>query len=438
MQKIKLVFLREYITRVKNKAFLLITLLSPLGILVFYSLPLLINEFSSPDTVNILVIDDSKQSLLKIADSDEKNIYFQYAQSNKLEDAKENFVEKGFTAILHIPPIKNLSKPKGITLTSEHALSIKTVSFIEKQLQKRIEHIKLTNAGLSKEILAQLKSDVRINTQTIAADNEIAKDASAAIATMFGMGAGIIIYMILLIYGTMVMRGVMEEKTNRIVEVIISSVKPFQLMMGKILGIGAVGLTQFAIWGILLFAINMIFSPILLSNLPDINAVNPQVTSEQTAELGKIMETIQSIQYFDFTPLLISFVFYFLFGYLLYASLFAAVGSIAGEQNDNQSITFIVILPIIISFMIGINVINNPNSNLAIWSSIIPLTSPIVMLVRIPFGVPFWQIALSCLCLILGFIGSTWLAAKIYRTGILMYGKKISLKEVGKWLFFKA
>jgi ABC-2 type transport system permease protein len=275
-------------------------------------------------------------------------------------------------------------------------------------------------------------------TEVVVKKSTHPKKEHSAVAYGIGYGGGFLIYITLFIYGSMVMRGVMEEKTNRIAEVIVSSVKPFQLMIGKIVGIGAVGLTQFFMWVILViifsFAINLFIPPDILAHA---NGAQMPGNSAQAQEamvgLANAKAQLAGVNW----PLIIfCFVFYFLFGYFFYAAIFAAVGSTVNEDpQDAQSLMFPVTMPIVLSIVIMINTISNPNGPLATWSSMIPFFSPVVMIARIPFGVPWWQIAISMVSLIGGFLFTTWLGAKIYRTGILLYGKKVTWKEMWKWLY---
>jgi len=250
--------------------------------------------------------------------------------------------------------------------------------------------------------------------------------------------AGILIYMILLIYGTMVMRGVMEEKTNRIAEVIVSSAKPFELMLGKIVGIGAVGLTQFAIWVVLMLFLQLmipLFFPELFQHLSD-----PALATTSLPETGagKISEIIEGFGSLPMMLILFSFVFYFLAGYLLYAALFAAIGSAVSEdQQEAQQLVFPVMMPLILGFVMMTKAVNDPESSIAVFGSLFPLTSPIVMMGRITYGVPWWQLVVSMTLLVITFLFFTWMAAKIYRTGILLYGKKVTWREIWKWLVTK-
>jgi ABC-2 type transport system permease protein len=274
------------------------------------------------------------------------------------------------------------------------------------------------------------------------------KENNALLTTAVGFAGGIAIYMFIFLYGVQVMRGVIEEKTNRIVEVIISSVKPFQLMMGKILGIALVGLTQFMLWIVLTFLISSTITTYIAKEKMDAKNVAMSLNTQQANGIDKLsdtkemeksaMESIMSnMDSINFPLVLTCFVIYFLGGYLLYSALFAAIGAAVDNETETQQFMLPVTIPLILSFVVAQSVITNPESQLSFWFSIIPLTSPVVMMVRVAFGVPTWQLILSISLLILGFIGTTWLAARIYRTGILLYGKKVNYKELSKWLFYK-
>lgn len=294
-----------------------------------------------------------------------------------------------------------------------------------------------------KEIAGQLKVSVDVKTVKWGKDGE-EKVGSAELAMIIGMISAFIIYMFIVIYGAQVMSGVVQEKTNRIVEVIISSVKPFELMMGKIVGIAMVGLTQFALWVILSVALVSVVTNVM-GVTPDAETLQQAQSMSMTAttlpvnaEDGNVAELLLAINQFDFVETGILFVVFFLGGYLLYASLFAAVGSAVDNETDTQQFSLPLTLPIIFAVYAAIYSAQNPDGPLAMWCSMIPFTSPIVMMVRLPFGVPAWQIALSIGILVISFIGSTWVAGKIYRTGILMYGKKVTWKEMLKWISYKS
>jgi ABC-2 type transport system permease protein len=309
---------------------------------------------------------------------------------------------------------------------------------IEIELEKLLEEQRLILYNLEPGVLDSVRVKVNLFEKKIKESSTGIKEEGDYADQKFAVAmiAGFLIYMFILLYGIQVLRGVMEEKSNRIVEVIISSVKPFQLMMGKIIGVALVGLTQFIIWvifsGIVITFVSLIFAPTLMEQ------VNAGAIQSQ-AEVGG-MEVDSMLNLFnttDFTVMITMFIFYFIGGYLLYSSLFAAVGSAIDSESDSQQFMLPVTLPLVFSIAIAQFVLKNPDGTLALIFSFIPLTSPIVMMVRIPFGVAYWELAVSAILLVAGFIFTTWLAAKIYRTGILMYGKKITYKEIWKWLMYK-
>ncbi len=437
MNKILLIIKREYLSRVRKKTFILSTILTPLlfvgvmAVVVFITIKNVRNE-------KVAVVDPS--GLLKQSLPSSQSVSYQFATGADTG----NFVQKGFTAILFAPGA-GINKTDNFKLISEKSLSRMANERIEKDISRALEN---------NIISSQLKIDPLLIDSLKEQANEVSidavkKDELGELSTSnFDLASGIgyitafLIYITLFVYGVMVMRGVMEEKTNRIAEVIISSVKPFQLMLGKIIGIGAVGLTQFLIWIVLLFALSSALSAFIPADVmaqagPDMASAGGNVqASDAIQNIAKAQATLSSINW----PLLIGcFIFYFLGGYLFYASLFAAVGSAVNEDTqDAQSLSFPITIPIILAIVIMINSINDPSSALATWASIIPFTSPIVMMSRIPFGVPdtvpYWELLLSMVLLVGGFLGTTWLSAKIYRTGILMYGKKPSWKEMIKWV----
>jgi len=431
MNRVWLIIKREYITRVRKVSFIITTLLAPLGIALLFGAQIFFMSYSG-DTKTIAVKDESGINLEKLPSDKE----VKYVYSNEVFDSlKSNYKENDYEGVLYIPPI-DLQKPEGIIFHSDNLLSITTKSKIERQINDAIKDVKYKQEGLDEDKLERLKTSISINQTGM---DEDTGGSNTIVATISSYVTGFIIYFILIFYGTMVMRGVAEEKNNRIVEVIMSSTKPFKLMMGKIVGIGLVGLTQFALWIILGFGVVMVMGFLFadqLSQLQDV-ANNPAVNAN-SKEMLAITESIEGLKNVNWLPILTGFLFYFLGGYFFYAAFFAAIGTATGEDNESsQSLTMIVTIPIVIALFIAMGVINAPNSPMAVWGSVIPFFSPIVMPARLPFGVPTWQLLLSGVCLIAGFILATWLAAKIYRVGILIYGKKITLKELGRWLFYK-
>lgn len=444
MKKIALIISREYLSRVKKKSFIIMTFLGPMLIGGMYAVAiwLAVNGDELNKKKNVLVIDETEQFSGHFKESN--SLSFEFVNTS-LEETKKSIEGDEDSYVLYIP---NLTKDiSGVQLYSTKQASISVVSYIEKEIESELKDKKLVENGISRDILKSLDLDVSLKTIRITDKGEESGSAGASYGV--GMLASILIYLFIFLYGVQVMRGVIEEKNNRIVEVIISSVKPFQLMMGKIIGIAMVGLTQFVLWVVLTMSISGLVTQKLSNQLDtqmeQSGAIAPSKMSpmgatsqmQQTEEasgndVAQIMDAINTINF----PLLIgAFLFYFLCGYLLYAALFAAIGSAVDNESETQQFMFPVTIPLIFSFVLASSsVVNNPDGPIAFWLSMIPLTSPIIMMVRIPFGVPVWQLVLSMTLLILGFIGTVWIAAKIYRTGILMYGKKVTFKEMFKWL----
>jgi ABC-2 type transport system permease protein len=361
--------------------------------------------------------------------------------TDNYDSAKAHFIDNGYNFLLHIPPATSGAE---IELLSEKKPSATTIDAVENNLSRIAESRRLKLAGIDTAVLAQAQKRITVKAKQITAAGE--KDAQTYTAYAIGFLSAFLIYMCLFIYGTQVMRGVIEEKVSRIVEVIISSVKPFQLMLGKIIGVGMVGLTQFLLWIVISVVLSTVGGSIMASKMSQSGQVQ-QVQQSMAAGKGAnavktpdkgmsaIMESIESI---PVVYTISCFLFYFLFGYLLYSAIFAAVGSAVDNETETQQFMIPVTLPLIFTFALAQSfIINNPDSSLSVWLSMIPFTSPIAMMIRIPFGVPAWQLALSMLFLVLGFVFTTWVAARIYRVGILMYGKKASYKELARWFMYK-
>jgi len=436
MSKVGLIIKREYLSRVRKKTFILTTILTPL---LFIGMIAAVTFITAKNIRNekLAVVDE--QSLLKSNLKNSKSVSYEFR--NDVDTS--NFKSKGFTAILFAPH-SGINQTRNFKLISEKSLNRIANDRIDKDISHALESNMISQElKIDPVLIDSIKS--RANEVKIEAvkKDELGKLTSSNFDIASGIGylTGFLIYITLFIYGVMVMRGVMEEKTNRIAEVMISSVKPFQLMMGKIIGIGAVGLTQFLIWIILISGLSVLFgsslSPETMQQVQ--NAQQGAGGMQQSAPPGGMAALVTNLSSVNWIMVVGCFLFYFLGGYLFYASLFAAVGSAVNEDSqDAQSLSFPITLPIILAIIIMINAINDPGSSLATWSSIIPFFSPIVMMARIPFGVPdtvpYWQLGVSMVLLVLGFLFTTWLSAKIYRTGILLYGKKPSWKEMVKWL----
>ena len=446
MNKILIIIHREYLSRVKKRSFIVMTILGPILLAALVIVPVFIAQMSDKEKT-ISVVDE--KGIFYNAFPNTENIKFEYS-ALKIIDAKNNFDSTDYYAILYIPA-DFVSKPSTAALFSNKQPSITVKQYIENILKKELETMKLSSSGIDKNVLKSIETNINLATIKLKGKG-LEEKGNTEISTILGMFSGILIYMFIFMFGTQVMRGVIEEKTSRIVEVIISSVKPFQLMIGKITGIAMVGLTQFLLWIVLTFAIVTFFQTLMPDTINFKNTEKPIIgnskimNQEQMLQLNEeaqyknqgMRDVIESIGNIDFGVMIFSFLFYFLFGYLLYAALFAAVGSAVDSEADTQQFMLPITAPLIFGLVASQFVINNPEGPVAFWLSIIPLTSPIIMMVRIPFGVPVFEIVLSITLLILGFLFCTWLAAKIYKTGILMYGKKVDYKELWKWLTYRS
>lgn len=448
MNKISVIIKREYITRVRKKSFIIMTILAPLLMAAIITVPTMIMMNQGGDYKKIAVVEDNSD-LFKGVIKNTKEVEFVYLENANIDDLKNSFEKAGYYGVLWISP-KIIDTPNAIELISKKQPPIGLLQHIESSLEKEIERQKLLAYKIDNldEIMKTI--DTKVSVQTINIDSSgIAKKTSTGIAMALAYLFGFLMYMLVFIFGSQVMRGVIEEKTSRVVEVIISSVKPIQLMMGKIIGIALVGLTQFLIWIILTAGIATFLKTTLLSktNMTEITQVAPQnvmagTTPAETApqmsavspELAEFSKLFDSAMNQPWGLIIFAFIFYFITGYLLYASVFAAIGSAVDNETETQQFMLPVTIPIIVALMVAMGTMQNPESSLSFWCSMIPLTSPIVMMARIPFGVPYWQIAVSMLIMLVSFGAFVWMAAKIYRTGILMYGKKTSWKEMWKWL----
>lgn len=446
MNKIKLIISREYLTRVKKKSFVVMTILGPILFAAMMVVPAWLASMEDTDIKNIAVIDSSGIFINKIPDTD--YIKFEYLQNKSLKEVKKDFAASGYYAALQILPSITY-EPSAVHLYSEKQPSFSVKSHISNAMERELKNKKLRAHGIDDEVLRSIKADISIRTIQWTEDGE-AKESSTEIAMVVGYASGFLIYFFIFMFGAQVMRGVIEEKTSRIVEIIVSSAKPFQLMMGKIVGIALVGLTQFVLWIVLTTAIitgakTAFFPELETKNAQEVVVQDlfeqqniAQADQIQPQNLDKVTSIFNSIKSIDFGVMFGSFIFFFLGGYLLYGSLFAAIGSAVDNETDTQQFMLPITIPLILGIFVMMNVVQNPESPIAFWFSIIPFTSPIVMMVRIPFGVPYWEVALSMVLLVLTFIGSVWMAGKIYRTGILMYGKKVNYKELWKWLRYKS
>jgi ABC-2 type transport system permease protein len=445
MSKIGLVLNREYTTRVRKKSFIIMTLLMPALMAAMIILPGYLMTRDDTKVRTIAVYDGSTILLGQLESSDYTK--YKFIPEEEYNKVKDHLKTSDFYALLVIQP--NVLNTQAVQLIStsnipfdlKNQIQNKIRSVIEKE--KMAEVIKLSGIPDLEAQIKATKTSISVNTIKLGESGE-AKKSSTEIGMILGYVFGFVIYMYIILYGMMVMQGVMEEKQSRIVEVIISSVKPFELMMGKIVGIALVGLTQLAIWIVLGVAIISGARSLMPgaqhgATAQDIMAQSGAMAQANTPEqLDKMQDILGMLGSVNFPLIIGCFIFFFIGGYLLYSTLFAAVGSAVDSQEDAQQFTLPIMMPIIMAIMVMMSAIKNPEGPVAFWFSMIPFTSPVVMMARIPFGVPAWQLILSMVLLVITFVCMVWVAGKIYRTGILMYGKKVSWKELGKWLTYRS
>lgn len=461
MGKIGLIIKREYLVRVRKKSFIIMTLLGPLLFALALVVPAALIVMSSLEERRLLVVDQS--GLLEGKLKDTETFKYSYTRTEPA-DVKQGLGGGDYTGVLYIPANLDPQKPTGISLVSNKALGIEAQSSLERRIQGVLQDKLLADRGISKEEIEALEPDVTIQTRVLSEEGS-EEESSTGASTAIGYVSSLLIYLFVFMYGAQVLRGVIEEKTNRIVEVLISSVKPFELMMGKIIGIALVGLTQFLLWIMLSAAVSTALSAAATAFLgPELAArtqksmpmrspqimqqgQHEQAEEQASASTGRSKGKEEAAEFItdfkgalatiDFVKIAACFLFYFLGGYLLYSSLFAAVGAAVDSETDSQQFMAPITIPLIGAFIMGQGVVQNPDSSLAFWMSMIPLTSPVIMMLRLPFHVPAWQLLLSMGLLVVTFVFCVWLASRIYRVGILMYGKKPTYKELGKWLFYK-
>lgn len=436
MNKIKLIIEREFMSRVRKKSFIIMTLLGPLLFAGITLIPawLAMRERS---VTTVYVLDPSGDFGPRLKGG--KETVFVPVMGN-LQVQKEKLKTEGEKSLLLVIEPTSGSEIPTVRVFGESNPSLDVLDAVEKQINTQLRNRHLKASGIDPKLVEEINPEVDIKTTVLSEEGE--KEGSSAAATIVGFGAGFLIYIFIFLYGSQVMTGVMEEKTNRVVEVIISSVRPFELMMGKIVGVALVGLTQFLLWMALSYGITAVGGSFFLKNSSE-KALTEQVAMDSVSKdkmekkinkLG-VLEELKRVPIFQ---TVFFFLFYFLGGYLLYSALFAAVGAAVDNQQDAQQFMLPITIPIIISIALAQFVIRDPNSPLAFWLSVIPFTSPIIMMIRVPFEPPMWEILVSMVSLILGFLGTTWLAGKIYRVGILMYGKKVSYQELWKWIRYSS
>ncbi|KAF0236933.1 MAG: ABC-2 type transport system permease [Prolixibacteraceae bacterium] len=445
MNKTVLILKNEYLKRVKKKSFIILTLLVPFLFAGVFALVIFLSINNDKKERTIAVFDESSLFLNELGE--EGMTKYKFIPKEEYEQLKSNMKGSGFYALLYIP--NDIYTNNIAQLISEKQVPFELNEQIERKLSRYIENDKrqkiINETGIPdlEERLSNTKTSIRLSTLKVSVTGETQK-SSSAIAFVASYAMGFIIYFFVFMYGATVMRSVMEEKKSRIIEVIISSVKPYELMAGKIIGTALVGLTQVAIWIVLGMVVLMVaqgfFTPesaqqMGQSIMESQQQMNPAMA--QVAEPNKVLEVMEMIGNLNIPLILFTFIFYFLVGYLLYSSLLGAVGAAVDNEEDSQQMVFPVTIPLILSIMVLFPIARNPEGPVAFWFSIIPLTSPVAMMARIPYGIPTWELLLSMFLLVLTTIGAIAAAAKIYRIGLLMYGKKINLKELFKWLRYK-
>ncbi|WP_179333134.1 ABC transporter permease [Winogradskyella costae] len=435
MNHLPLIIKREYLTKVKNKSFIVMTFLSPLIMIALFAVVAYLSQLNNDKERTISILDDTGY----LEDVFENTEFTTYTNLNglSLDDAIALVKEKEDYGLLYIGNASSLNDVSGhVKFYSEESPSLSVISGLERQIEKRLKEKKLELDGVTLTQIEASQTDIEIAQESF--DGEKSSKIDNVVKLAFGGAAGYLLFMFIVIYGNMIMRSVIEEKTSRIIEVIISSVKPIQLMMGKIIGTSLAGVTQFVIWvilgGVLLVVVSTIFGIDLTQvQTPQQEMINQAMQADGTQAMAENL--ITAISNLPLTNLIIAFLFFFIGGYLLYSSLYAAIGAAVDNETDTQQFMLPILMPLILAVYVGVfTVIEDPHGTISTVFSFIPFTSPVVMLMRIPFGVPLWQQALSLLLLLGTFIFAVWFAAKIYRVGILMYGKKPTYKELFKWL----
>ncbi|MFT7237223.1 MAG: ABC-2 type transport system permease protein [Cyclobacteriaceae bacterium] len=439
MGKIGLIISREYLSRVQKKSFVIMTLLGPFLFAAMLFLPAYLAT-TGGDSKTIAVIDDS--GLFELAFENTEDTFYEFLKVDQ-ETGKELVKNESFDGLLYIPNL-DVQDPDGVSFYGSSNPSLSMMGDLGYRIENEIENIKLRQSGIDREVLDNLKVDIDINSYNLSGDDE--QESSSIGASAIGYISSFMIYIFIFIYGAQCMRGVIEEKTSRIIEVVISSVRPFQLMMGKVVGIAGVGLTQFLLWILLSFGVVSAIGAVFSSSAGDMKAQQreqlesmniPQdemMTEMDEDVLSKVASALGSI---NIPLVVVSFLFFFLSGYLLYGALFAAIGSAVDSDADAQQFMLPVTIPLIISIVSLSAILNDPNGTLAFWLSMIPFTAPVVMMMRVPFGVPAWELILSMALMIGGFVFTIWVGSRIYRIGILMHGTKVNYKILAKWFMMK-
>lgn len=437
MSKLKLIIEREFIAKVRNKSFLMMTFLSPILVIAMGALVFFLMKKNEEKIKKIAYVDDSNLFSKKDFKDSKTITYLNYTELG-IEKTKQKVKKGNYYGAIYIPKIDSLEVlAKSVEFYSEDSPNIETIISIEKKIDAKLSNLVLSKLNINP---AHIKKS-KLNTDIKLFDFSGEKSSKLVNGLKIGLGAiaGYLLMMFVIIYGSSVMRSVIEEKTSRIIEIIVSSVKPFKLMMGKIIGNASAGLLQFFIWGILILIMSFVASAIFevdfvkmqTSKIP-VEQIEVMKEASKNDNIKLITQEIFKLPLFS---LFFLFVFYFIGGYMLYSSLFAAIGAAVDNETDTQQFVTPIMLPLVLAVYVGFaTVINDPHGPVSVIFSYVPLTSPIVMLMRYPFGVAWWEVLISMLLLIATFVFTVWLAAKIYRVGILSYGKKPTYKDLWKWI----
>ncbi|NNF85061.1 MAG: ABC transporter permease [Winogradskyella sp.] len=435
MNHLPLIIKREYLTKVRNKSFIVMTFLSPMIMIALVAVVAYLSQLNNNKERTIAILDETE--MLSSVFENTENTTYNILEATELKDALELIKDDESYGLLYIANTDSIAEiAQNIKFFSEESPSLTVISGLERKLERRLTDLKLEQDGVDIEQIRASKTNIDIAQESF--DGQKSSKIDNLLKLAFGGIAGYLLFMFIIIYGNMIMRSVIEEKTSRIIEVIISSVKPIQLMMGKIIGTSLAGVTQFAIWvvlgGLMFVIVSSIFGiDMAQMQTPQQEMMNQAMQSQGTQAMAE--NIIISINNLPITNLIVAFMFFFIGGYLLYSSLYAAIGAAVDNETDTQQFMLPILMPLILAVYVGVfTVIEDPHGTVSTVFSFIPFTSPVVMLMRIPFGVPMWQQILSLLLLIGTFMLAVWFAAKIYRVGILMYGKKPSYKELFKWL----
>lgn len=426
MKFLRIITQREYLNKIRNKSFIIMTFVSPLIMVAFILLIGWLVNINKSEVKNIAIIDESHIFATAFTNTDE--VHYHYLQNTDLLTAKKEVLEKGNYGLLYIPPKNTPNWYQQVTFYTEETPALSLTNDMLSVLEKTLFQYNLTEKNINQQEIESAK--VRVSLQLQNFTGEKTSEWGTLVKSILGMSAGYLIFMFIIMYGNMIMRSVIEEKNNRIIEIIISSVKPFDLMLGKILGTSLAGITQAFIW--------IVFTGVLFALLPtffDMLMTGTTTEALQSPDTAKIQEVLTAIYQFPLLETFVLFILFFVGGYLLYSSLYAMIGAMVDNETDTQQFLLPVITPLMLAVYVGMfSVMEQTHGTVSVVFSYIPFTSPVVMLMRIPFGVAWWEILISLLILYLTFFMVIKLSAKIYRIGILMYGKKASYKEVWKWL----